>query len=143
MGMTQAATPPDEESTDKKPHHYRILVVDDDKSCAKTTMWTLELLGHTVQMALDGKTAIELAKSFHPEVVLLDIGLPGMNGYVICKAMRREHGLEHTVFVAQTGWGQKEHRERSKEAGFDFHLVKPVAMETLKNILLGLDKERR
>ena len=140
MGMTQDAILLDEESTGEKPHSYRILVVDDDKSCALTTMWTLELLGHTVQMALDGKTAIDLAKSFHPEVVLLDIGLPGMNGYVICKAMRLEHVLHNTVFVAQTGWGQKEHRERSKEAGFDYHLVKPVDIEALKHILFGLNK---
>lgn len=140
MGTTQAAILLDEESTREKLHHYRILVVDDDKSCAKTTMWLLESLGHTVQMALDGRTAIELAKSFHPDVVLLDIGLPGMNGYVICKAMRKEPVLRNTVFIAQTGWGQKEHQERSKEAGFDYHLVKPVDIEALKNILLILDK---
>lgn len=141
MGNTQAATLPDKESTCEK-LHYRILVVDDDKSCAKTTMWLLESLGYTVQMALDGRTAIELAISFHPDVVLLDIGIPGMNGYVICKAMRKEAALRNTIFIAQTGWGQKEHRERSKEAGFDYHLVKPVDIEALKNILLTLDEGR-
>ena len=98
------------------------------------------MLGHTVEMALDGRTAIELAKTFRPEVVLLDIGLPGMNGYVICKAMRREPVLQNTILVAQTGWGQKEHQERSKEAGFDYHLVKPVDIEALKHILFGLNK---
>ena len=104
-------------------------------------MWTVEMLGHSVKMATDGPAAIALAKSFLPDVVLLDIGLPGMNGYDICQAMRREPALRHTVFVAQTGWGQKEHRERSKAAGFDHHLVKPVDIGTLKNILLSLDKE--
>jgi len=123
------------------PHIHRILVVDDDKACAQTTVWVLESLGHTAQMALNGRAAIELAKSFHPDVVLLDIGIPGMNGYVICNAMRAEPVLQNTLFIAQTGWGEKEHRERSKEAGFDYHLVKPVDMEALKNILLVLDKK--
>jgi len=140
MGTTQAATLPDEDPTSEKAHNYHILVVDDDENCAKTTMWILESLGHTVEMALDGRTAIELAKSLHPDVVLLDIGIPGMNGYVICKAMRKEPVLQNTTFIALTGWGHKEHRERSKDAGFDYHLVKPVDIEMLKNILLGLDK---
>jgi len=140
MGITQAATSLDEESTGEKPHHYRILVVDDNEACAITTMWTMEMLGHTVQMALDGPTAIELAKSFHPDIVLLDIGLPGMNGYEICQAMRKEPVLQNTIFIAQTGWGKKEHRERSKEAGFNYHLVKPVDIEVLKNVLFLMDK---
>ncbi len=124
------------------PHSYRILVVDDNAACAKVLMWTMQTLGHTAQMALDGQTAIAMAKSFCPEVVLLDIGLPDMNGYEICQAMRRESVLQYTVFIAQTGWGQKEHRERSKEAGFDYHLVKPIDMEALKDILLALDKKQ-
>ena len=141
METTEVATLPDEISTGDKSHSYRILVVDDDKNCAQTAMWLLEMLGHIAQMAMDGRTAIELAKSFHPDVVLCDIGMPGMNGYVICKAMRKEPVLQNTLFVAQTGWGQKEHRERSKEAGFDYHLVKPIDIEMLKNILLVLDKK--
>lgn len=141
MRIAQALACPEEEVTIKaSPPHYRILVVDDDKACANVLMWTLEILGHTVQMALDGPTAIALAKSFLPDIALLDIGLPEMNGYEICQTMRREPALQNIVFIAQTGWGQKEHRERSKEAGFDYHLVKPVDMEALKNILLGLDK---
>jgi len=119
-------------------HSYRILVVDDNENCAKIMMWTMELLGHTVKMAIDGLAAIELAKSFRPEVVLLDIGLPGMNGYEICQAMRKEPVLQNTVFIAQTGWGQQEHRQRTKDAGFDHHLVKPVDMKALETILLKL-----
>ncbi len=64
-----------------------------------------------------------------------------MNGYAVCQAMHREPGLQNTTFIALTGWGQKEHRERSKEAGFDYHLVKPLDTNALKNILLLLDKE--
>jgi CheY-like chemotaxis protein len=119
-----------------------MLVVDDNESCAKVMAWLLESLGHTAQIALDGKTSIELAKSFHPDVVLLDIGLPVMNGYEICTAMRKDPGLQHTLFIAQTGWGRKEHVERSKEAGFDYHLVKPVDIEALKKIFSELDKTK-
>ena len=130
----------DEVSAVPNPHSYRILVIDDNAACAKTMMWTMEMLGHTAQIALDGPSALTLAKTFRPDVVLLDIGLPGMNGYEICRALRTDTALQNTVFVAQTGWGQKEHHERSKEAGFDYHLVKPVDLNALKNILLTLDK---
>lgn len=124
-----------------QPAHFRILVVDDNENCAKVMMWTLELLGHTVQIAFDGRTAITLAKSFQPHVILLDIGLPEMNGYEICQAMRQEPTICNTLIIAQTGWSQKEHRERSKEAGFDYHLVKPVNIAALEKILLLLDNK--
>ncbi len=113
----------------------RVLVVDDNKPSAKTMGWTMELMGYEVRLANDGPSAIEIAKSFRPHVVLLDIGLPGMNGYEICKRMREELVLKDTVFVAQTGWGQEEHIRRSKEAGFDHHLIKPVGMDALMKIL--------
>jgi len=142
MGTTQLINSLDEESTGEKPQNYRILVVDDNENCAITMLLTMEMLGHTAQMALDGPSAIALAKSFQPDIVLLDIGLPGMNGYEICQAMRKEPVLQNTIFIAQTGWGQKEHRERSKEAGFDYHLVKPIDIKALKNILLVLDKSK-
>ena len=131
-----------EELTEEKSQHYRVLVVDDNKDCAKTMTWVMEMLGHTAQMALDGQSAIALAKSFRPDVVLLDIGLPEMNGYEICQAMRKESILHKTLFIALTGWGQKEHRERTKEAGFDYHLVKPVDIAMLKNIFLAFNYER-
>lgn len=98
-------------------------------------------LGHTAQIALDGYTAIDMAKTFLPNVVLLDIGLPGMNGYEICQAMKKQPSLKHTIFIAQTGWGQKEHRERTKEVGFDYHLVKPVDIKALENILIRLSEK--
>lgn len=113
----------------------RMLVVDDNEACAKTMGWTLELMGHEVRLAKDGPDAIKIAKSFHPNLVLLDIGLSGVNGYDVCKHMHELPELKDTVFVAQTGWGQEEHRRHSKEAGFDHHLVKPVSMDDLKIIL--------
>jgi len=141
MEMTQGNTSPDEESGLDKPHQYRILVVDDSEVLAKTMMWMLEMLGHKVQIATDGPTAIEAAKSFDPEIIILDIGIPEMNGYETCQAMQQYPILQNAIFVAHTGWGQKEHRERSKEAGFDYHLVKPVNFEALKSIISTLSKK--
>ncbi len=97
--------------------------------------WTLEILGHQIQLAHDGPSALQASLSFIPDVVLLDIGLPGMNGYEVCKEMRRQPLLSHTVFIAQTGWGQQEHLDRSKEAGFSHHLVKPINIDVLKKVL--------
>lgn len=113
----------------------RILVVDDNIPSAKTMGWTLELLGHDVRLAHEGEEALALAREYQPHAILLDIGLPGMNGYDICRALRQEAGLEHCTIIAQTGWGQQEHRRRSKDAGFDHHLVKPVDMEQLQAAL--------
>jgi CheY-like chemotaxis protein len=142
METAQATALPEEASTAESAHSYRVLVVDDNETCAKVMMWGLEALGHTAKMATDGQTAIALATSFIPDAVLLDIGLPGMNGYEICQAMRKEPSLSHTLFIAQTGWSQREHKERSKEAGFDYHLVKPIDIETLQYVLGLLDKAR-
>lgn len=114
---------------------YRILIVDDNEASAKTLGWTLEILGHDIQLAHEGTKAIELAQSYKPDIVLLDIGLPGMNGYEVCQALRNVPALEHCVIIAQTGWGQKEHVQRSHEAGFDFHLVKPIRLEMLQDVL--------
>ncbi len=122
---------------DKAPRR-RILVVDDNIPSAKTMGWMVAGMGHDVRLAHNGADAISRAKDFLPDMVLLDIGLPEMNGYDVCRAMRQEPMLKNIMIVAQTGWGQKEHRERSKQAGFDYHLVKPVARETIKEILDAL-----
>jgi CheY-like chemotaxis protein len=117
----------------------RILVVDDNENCAKTMGWMLELMfGHEVQVAYNGASAIAIAKSFIPDLILLDIGMPGMNGYEICQAMRQEPSLKNAMIVAQTGWGQKEHHERSKDAGFNSHIVKPVTPDVLQEVLSSL-----
>jgi CheY-like chemotaxis protein len=113
----------------------RVLVVDDNEASAKTMGWTLELMGHEVTLAYDAQTALEAAKTFQPAIILLDIGLPGMNGYELCRQMRQDDATKHAIIIAQTGWGQSEHRLRSKDAGFDHHLVKPVNMETLEKLI--------
>ncbi len=113
----------------------RVLIVDDNEASAKTLGWMMELLGHEAQISHDGQEAIGMARSSPPDIVLLDIGLPGMNGYEICKLLRQEPGLENTTFIAQTGWGQSEHRQRSQEAGFHHHLVKPIDLATLQDLM--------
>jgi PAS domain S-box-containing protein len=116
----------------------KVLVVDDSREVAKTLGWMVELLGHEVQVTTDGASALALARDFVPDAVLLDIGLSGMSGYDVCRKMRAEPLLKDTIIIAQTGWGQAEHRQRSKEAGFHYHLVKPVDIHVLEDLLLSL-----
>ncbi|MBP2161451.1 MULTISPECIES: response regulator [Asticcacaulis] len=119
----------------------RILIVEDNEALAQTTGWMIEMLGHDYKLAHNGPDAIELSKVYRPDVVMMDIGLPGMNGYDLCAAMKQEPHLKNTVFIAQTGWGQDEHRQRAKEAGFDHHLVKPVYLELLQETLGKIEKD--
>jgi CheY-like chemotaxis protein len=95
----------------------------------------LKLLGHEIRIEYDGTAAVQAATEFLPDVALVDIGLPKMNGYDVARQIREHPKLRNILLVAQTGWGQDEHRRRSQEAGFDHHLVKPVALETLQEIL--------
>jgi signal transduction histidine kinase/ActR/RegA family two-component response regulator len=118
--------------------HWRILVVEDNIPSAKTLGWLLEAMGHEVQLVHDSASAVETAKSFVPDVALLDLGLPNMNGYDLCRVLRCDPALRHTVFIAQTGWGQEAHKQRSKEAGFDYHLVKPVDIRHMEALLDSL-----
>ena len=104
-----------------------ILVVDDDIDSATTTAWLLESMGYpNHHIAQSGPEALELAQQILPDVILLDIGLPGMNGYEICRELRRNKLFADTLIVAQTGWGQDRHREMAWFAGFNEHLVKPL-----------------
>jgi PAS domain S-box-containing protein len=116
----------------------RILVVDDNRDSADSLSLLLGFKGHTVRTAYEGPHAIEQAKAFRPDVVLLDIGLPGMNGYEVARRMRAEAAMLHATLVATTGWGHAEDKRRAREAGFDFHLTKPVSIEALERFLGGL-----
>jgi CheY-like chemotaxis protein len=113
----------------------RILVVDDNQDQSNTLRMLLSLMGHEVRTAHDGTTALDVAGEFVPDVALIDIGLPGMNGYEVARRLRERPELRHTVLVAQTGWGQENDRRRSQEAGFDLHQVKPVDIAALNKIL--------
>ena len=113
----------------------RILVVDDKRSNAQSLEVLLKALGQEVYTAFDGRAALELAREHHPDVVLLDIGLPVMDGYEVARRCREEPALANVTLVAMTGYGQDSDRQRSQEAGFDAHLVKPVERQDLRNLL--------
>ena len=113
----------------------RILVVEDDKDVADSTAMLLQEEGHDVRVAHDGTAGIDLALDQPPAVVLLDIGLPGLNGYEVARRLRTRRELDATWLVALTGWGQQQDRRRSEEAGMDHHLVKPVDASTLTALL--------
>ena len=113
----------------------RILVVDDNQDSALSLAMMLNIMGHEVQTAHDGLAAIESASEFLPDIILLDIGLPKLNGYEACRRIREQPWSAHMVIVALTGWGQDEDRRRSAEAGFDHHFVKPVEITALQGLL--------
>lgn len=119
---------------------HRLLVVDDNKDAAVTLAMLLRLKGHEVQIAHSGPSALELATTFLPEVVFLDLGMPGMGGLEVAARVRKIQGLEDSVLVALTGWGQEEDRRRTAEAGFDHHFVKPAELDLLESLLAGLDQ---
>jgi PAS domain S-box-containing protein len=113
----------------------RILVVDDNADSAEALALALCVTGHEVRMAADGPSALVAAVEFRPQVVLLDIGLPGMDGYEVGRQLREERACEGTVLVALTGYGQDDDRRRSRAAGFDHHLVKPVTPDAILAVL--------
>jgi len=116
----------------------RILVVDDNRDSASSLATLLKRLGHTVALAHDGQEAVEVASTFQPDVVLLDIGLPKLNGYEAAPLIRQKCPYRKLVLVALTGWGQQEDRRRSEEAGFDAHMVKPVDFKKLTELIGGV-----
>jgi CheY-like chemotaxis protein len=113
-------------------------VVDDNRDTTATLALILERSGHYVHVAHDGLEAVQAAAAFRPDVVLLDIGLPKMNGFEVAKRIRQQRGKGDVALVAVTGWGQQEDRRRAMEAGFDHHLTKPVEMATLMELLAAL-----
>lgn len=118
----------------------RILVVDDNRDAADSLGMLLKFLGADAQVAYEGTEALEATRTYRPAVVLLDIGMPGMDGYEVARRVRQEADFRDIVLVAMTGWGQEEDRLRSKSAGFDHHLVKPVAPDVLQALLVSLEE---
>jgi PAS domain S-box-containing protein len=116
----------------------RLLVVDDNRDSADSLAVLLELHGHEVATAYDGEQAVEAAATLRPEVVLLDLGMPRLNGYDACRRIREQPGGREMYLIALTGWGQKEDRRRTEAAGFDHHIVKPVDPAALMNLLASL-----
>jgi len=120
----------------------RVLVVDDNTDVAETIAVLLSHWGHDVKSAADGPTAVEIAAAQHPDVVLLDIGLPGMSGYEVAEQIRANPALSDTVLVAMTGYGQAEDKKRSRQAGITHHLVKPVEPSLIQKVLSSLGEAR-
>ena len=117
---------------------YRILVVDDNRMSADSMATLLQLTGHEAHTAYDGLEAVAATTAFRPDVILLDIGLPKLNGYEAARKIREQPWGKNIVMVALTGWGQDEDRQKSKEAGFNGHLVKPVELTALMKLLAEL-----
>jgi signal transduction histidine kinase len=120
------------------PHARRLLVVDDNRDSAESLAALLGMLGHEVREAFDGRQAIEVARAWLPDLVLLDIGMPGLTGHEVARRLRAEPGLADTTLIALTGYGSAEDRRESREAGFDGHLVKPVDFDALERILASV-----
>ena len=118
----------------------RVLVVDDNVDAADGLAAALRLNGHEVWAAYDGPGTLAIAQTFRPQVVLLDLGLPGMDGYEVARQLREKPEMKRTYLVAVTGWGQSTDRQKSKETGFDRHLVKPVNVSLLAQLLAEVEE---
>ncbi|HEX4614140.1 MAG TPA: PAS domain S-box protein [Urbifossiella sp.] len=118
----------------------RLLVVDDNQDAADSLAMLLRLQGHEVRVAYSGMAALEMTKTYTPDVVFMDIGMPGMDGYEAARRIREQPGLGKVVLAALTGWGQKEDRRRTAEAGFNHHLVKPPEPKAVDSVLAELKR---
>ena len=129
------ALPASEEAASHDPRRaWQVLVVDDNPDIVDSTATLLMLRGHTVRTALNGSEALEIARQFHPDLVLLDIGMPGADGYAIARRMRAQPETQHALLIAVSGYGSDEDRARAREAGFDLHFVKPLDVKLLERL---------
>ena len=112
----------------------RILVIDDNADAADSLAMLLQVRGDDVRIAHDGAEALEAERAFHPDVLLLDIGMPKMSGYEVARRIREVRGMG-VLIIAITGWGQEEDRVRAREAGFNYHFAKPVDFEMLLDLI--------
>ena len=113
----------------------RVLIVEDDLDSARSMYMLLEEMGHTADYAINGYVAYDVAKKFRPDIVLLDIGLPGPNGFEVCERIKADPGIKHARIIVITGYNNDEFRIRSQKAGVELHLVKPVPASVLDHLL--------
>jgi CheY-like chemotaxis protein len=125
----------EETRRDLPQHPRRCLLIEDHVDAAESLAMLLELIGHEVEVAFDGASGLVKARASSPEVVLCDIGLPGMDGYAVARALRAAPETSTAFLIALTGYGQDDDRRRALEAGFDAHLIKPVDLEALRRLL--------
>jgi CheY-like chemotaxis protein len=121
----------------------RILVADDNRDAAASLATLLSLDGHEVSVAYDGKAALGSAETFRPDVALLDIGMPNLNGYEVARSIRAQAWGRSMMLVAVTGWGQSEDKRRAREAGFDHHFTKPLDLDAFSTFLNDALARRR
>ncbi len=136
--VASEAAPPMQATSPRRPGHaarHRVLIVDDNVAVAEVLAEILGRWHHETCVTHSGEAALKLAKTYQPDVVLLDIGLPGITGYEVAEQLRRQPEFSRTLLVAITGYGQEEDRRRSRTAGFNHHLVKPVRAEELRDVL--------
>jgi PAS domain S-box-containing protein len=137
-----APAPQTHETADGAPV-FRVLVVDDNVDAAESLAALLELDGHETRVAHDGDAALEQARAFRPEIVFLDIGMPGKDGYEVARELRRDPANRDTMLVALTGWGAQDDRARTKSAGFDHHLTKPAELPAVEALIAKMAERRR
>jgi CheY-like chemotaxis protein len=125
------------------PESRRVLVIDDNVDAAKSLSLLLRHLGHVVETAHDGVEAVEVARSFQPTIVFCDIGLPGMDGYEVARRLRALAETKDAAVVALTGYGQDRDRRDADTAGFHVHLLKPLSLETLQDVLETISAKER
>ena len=138
--MLGASPPQDAGGKDETPakSSHRILVVDDNRDGADSLSDMLRIMGNDTRTAYDGEDGVDMAGAFRPDVILLDIGLPKLNGYEACRSIREQSWGNDVVMIAVTGWGRDDDRSRSRDAGFDHHMVKPVDPQALMDMLAAL-----
>jgi signal transduction histidine kinase len=135
LATTTAAAARPEQKSDGRGAPLRILIVEDNRDAAESLRLLLELRGHKVALATTGTAGVETARQWHPEVILCDLGLPGMDGFAVAQAVRADPALQATRLVAVSGYGQDEDRQRCREVGFDAHLTKPIEFADLERLL--------
>ena len=143
QGTRRTATYPSEPDSTRILPARRILVVDDNRDAAESLGMLLKFLGADVRVVGDGRSALEIISSYRPSVVLLDIGMPGMDGYEVARRIRAQPDLGEVMLIALTGWGQEDDRRRSQSAGFDHHLIKPADIGALRALLDSVEGSKR
>lgn len=134
---TESGSTPPNGSTPRK---LKVLVVDDNADAGESLAMLLRIWGHETRISYDGPSALKVAEGFQPDVAFLDIGLPGMPGYDVARELRRTQTAKKLVLIALTGYGQDEDRRKTREAGFDEHLLKPAEPLAVKALLAHLQE---
>ena len=125
-----------------RPAGRKILVADDDQDSAESLAMLFQLMGHDVRSAQSGLAAISVAEEFLPELIFLDIGMPGLDGYEVCRRIRQQAWGQTMVIAALTGWTRDEDRDRSQQAGFNHFLVKPVDPKALEDVIAAMGRSQ-